>query len=181
MGLIARVLSFVHSVKDGINFSDVTVDPDGGSNLTAPHFSDSGDDASPLPDDSAITTEVPSSGRQAVVGYIDTENAPKTAPGEKRIYGRDPATGQPVNEVWLKNDSSVLISNALGLIELKADGEIELSNAVGSIVLNPDGSVTINGATITALGDVISAAGKSLSLHVHPGVTSGPSSTGPPV
>jgi len=48
-----------------------------------------------------------------------------------------------------------------------------------SIVMGP-GGVTINGAQINQSGDVISAAGIDLNSHVHTGVTTGTSNSGPP-
>jgi len=64
---------------------------------------------------------------------------------------------------------------------LKNDGSIAVENAAGHIRIAADGTVTINGATITPAGDVVSAAGVSLSTHVHGGVQSGGSNTGAPV
>ena len=163
MGLIASVKSFTRRAVNGVRLSDVKVDPGGGANITGEHFSDAGDDSHPLSTDYAAAIPVRRSGGAAVVGYADPINDPVAGPGEKRIYGRD-SSGAAVNEVWLKSDGSVMISNALGSIELKADG-----------------SVDINGATITILGDVITKLGRSLDLHIHTGVTSGGQTSGPPV
>lgn len=164
MGLIARVRSFTRQLVEGARYSDVKLDPDGGSNITGEHFADPGDDSQPLPGDTAALVSMQRSGGYVPVGYADTVNAPAAGPGEKRIYGRDPATGLTVNQVWLKADGSVIISNTLGAIELKADG-----------------SVDINGALITVTGEVISSTGTILSLHIHSGVTSGGGTSGPPV
>lgn len=180
MGLIARVLSFTRVVSNGIQFSDVKMNPDGGSNITGEHFSSPGNDSPPLPGDTAVTVGIPRTGGQVPVGYIDTENEGVAVPGEVRIYGRD-SSGNIVNEVWLRADGSVLISNANGSFELKADGSIIGQNSAGSFELEVSGDFVVNGATITALGDVVTALGRSLDTHVHPGVTTGPSNTGPPV
>ena len=161
MGLIAQVKSFTRRVVDGVRLSDVKVDPGGGPNITGEHFSDPGDDSHPLATDYAAAMEVRQSGGAAVVGYADPINDPEADPGEKRIYGRDSSTGLAVNQVWLKSDSSVMISNALGAIELKADG-----------------SVDINGAIISPLGEVTNATGKVLGTHVH-AISSGSSAPGP--
>jgi hypothetical protein len=163
MGLIALVKSFTRRVVDGVRFSDVKVDPGGGANITGQHFAAAGDDSHPLPTDYALLVKNKQTGGYSIVGYADPINDPVAAAGEKRIYGRD-ANGAAVNEVWLKADSSVIISNALGAIELKADG-----------------SVDINGATITAIGGVITALGRDLDTHIHSGVTSGGQTSGPPV
>ena len=160
MGLIALVKSFTRVVRNGVRFSDVKVDPGGSANITGEHFADPGDDSHPLDSDYVAAMPVRRSGGAVAVGYADPINAPKSGPGEKRIYGRDSA-GVAVNEVWLKADSSVIISNALGAIELKADG-----------------SVDINGAIISPLGAVQTALGRDLDTHIHP-ITSGSSAPGP--
>ena len=198
MGLIARVLSFVRVVNNSVHLSDVKMNPDGGSNITGEHFADSGDDSFPLPTDYAVTTTIQRSGGEVPVGYADPINEPKAQAGEKGIYGRDALSGAQGNEVWLKGDGAVLISNINGSFELQADGSIIGQNSAGSFELQADGSIigqnsvgsfelevggdfVVNGATITALGDVVTALGKSLDTHVHSGVTTGPSNTGPPV
>lgn len=163
MGLIARVLSFKRLVVNGVRRSDVKVDPGGGANITGNHFADAGDDSHPLPTDYAFLAKNKQSGGHSPVGYADPINNPKAAAGEKRIYGRN-AGGAAVNEVWLKADGSVIISNALGAIELKADG-----------------SVHINGAIINPLGAIQTALGRDLDTHVHSGVTVGAGVSGPPV
>lgn len=164
MGLIAQVKSFARAVRNGAKLSSVKVDPGGGANITGDHFADAGDDSHPLDTDYAALLSTQRSGGYAPVGYADPVNDPKAGAGEKRIYGRDPSTGLAVNEVWLKADGSVIISNALGAIELKADG-----------------SVDINGATITTIGGVVTALGRDLDTHLHSGVTSGGQTSGPPV
>ena len=161
MGFIGKLLSFTRITKGSVKLSDVKLDPDGGSNITGEHYADPGDDSYPLSVDYVAAMGVRRNGGSVAVGYADPVNDPKAAEGEKRIYGRDPATGLNVNEVWLKADGSIIIANSLGAIELKADG-----------------SVDINGATITATGDVITALGRSLDLHVH-AITSGSSAPGP--
>ena len=150
LGFIARVLSFTRTERNGAKLSDVKLDPGGGPNITGEHFADAGDDSYPLPTDYAATISIPRDGGQVPVGYADPINTPKATEGDKRIYGRDPVTGLAVNEVWLKSDSSVIISNALGAIELKADG-----------------SVDINGAVISPTGEVTNASGKVLGTHTH--------------
>lgn len=150
MGLIAILRSFTRVLRSGAKLSDVKLDSGGGANLTAENFADAGDDSHPLPGDYVAAVSIPRDGGQAAVGYADTINDPKAGPGEKRIYGRSPDTGLVVNEVWLKADSSVIISNALGSIELK-----------------PDGSVDINGAIISAAGEITNASGVVLGTHTH--------------
>ena len=182
MGL-GRLLSFLRTERNDAKVSDTTLDPGGGPNITGEHFADPGDDSHPLPGDYVATTGIPRSGGEVPVGYADTINDPKAEAGEKRIYGRDAATGLAVNEIWLKADGAVLIANANGSFELKADGSIKGSNSAGSFELESGGDFVVNGATITAAGDVLTALGRSLDLHVHP-ITSGSSSpgpTGPPV
>jgi len=149
MGRIARLLGFVRTTKNGANVSDVKVNPGGGANITGEHFSAPGEDANPLPGDSVITISIEGTGREVVVGYIDHANAQTASSGEKRVYARN-SSGAAVVHLFLHSD-----------------GSAELINANGGITLHVDGSVDINGATITAAGDVISATGISLNNHVH--------------
>lgn len=67
---------------------------------------------------------------------------------------------------------------------LKGDGSCHMQNGAGYIRLMADGSVVINGVTIDASGKVtvpssLRVAGKELNGHVHGGVASGGSNTGP--
>lgn len=50
----------------------------------------------------------------------------------------------------------------------------------GNVIVMGTGGVTINGALITPGGDVITKNGTDLDTHVHSGVTTGSSDTGPP-
>jgi prophage tail gpP-like protein len=163
MGLIAQVKSFTRRVVEGVRFSDVKVDPGGGANITGQHFADAGDDSHPLPTDYALLVKTRQSGVYAPAGYADTINTPKATAGEKRIYARN-AAGVAVNEVWLKADGSVIISNDNGSIELKTDGEL----------------LHGSGAKMTADGDVVTSDGISLRSHIHGGVTVGAGATGAP-
>ena len=178
LGIIARVLSFTRAVRNGAKLSDVKLDPGGGPYITGEHFADAGDDSHPLPTDYAAAMSIPRDGGKVPVGYADPINEPKAAAGEKRIYGRNASTGVEVNEVWLKADGAVLIANSAGSFELKADGSIKGLNGSGSFELESGGDFVVNGATITATGDVQTALGRSLDLHVHP-ITSGSSAPGP--
>ncbi len=164
MGLIAKLLSFTRTERNDAKLSDVKVDPGGGANITGEHFASPGDDSHPLTTDYVILVKNRRSGGYSIVGYGDPINDPKSGRGEKRTYGRDPSTGLEVNEVWQKADGSVIISNALGAIELKADG-----------------SVNINGAIISPLGAIQTALGRDLDTHIHSGVTVGAGVSGPPV
>ena len=196
MNVIAKLLSFVRVVRDDANVSDVKIDPGGGANITVEHFAPPGDDSFPLTTDYVLATDVPRTGSKAAAGYIDPVNTPKAVEGDKRVYARDPATGAPVNEVWLKNDGSVLISNDNGNVLLrpdggsivttpastfdcKADGSIKGDNGSGSFELQAGGDFVVNGATIDTSGNITSpqqvtgsvgviAAGKQLAGHTHP-------------
>ncbi len=170
MGRVAKILSFVRAVFNGAKVSDVKTDTGGGVNITAQHFADAGDDSHPLTTDYAVNVGVAGSGNEAAVGYLDPLNTPKATAGDKRIYARDANSGIVVVEVWLKSDSSAIISNSNGSIKLQADG-----------------TVNINGLTIDATGALVSptkvtspsiiANGKELAGHLHPAGTP-PGNTG---
>ena len=149
MARIAKLLSFIRTIRNGANVSDVKIDPGGNPNITAEHFAPAGDDAYPLPTDYVITVQIPRGGGEVVVGYLDPLNTPAAQPGDKRIYGRD-SVGAPIVELWLKNDGTAI-----------------LSNDNGSLTLQPSGQFLINGARITTGGNVITAAGVSLDNHPH--------------
>ncbi len=150
MGLIARVLSFVRTQRDGARVSDVKADSGGGPNVLAEHYQPSGRDAHPLPGDYAYLADSSGRGRQAAVGYIDPLNEQTAGAGEVREYGRDPETGAIVVQGWLKADGSYTLYNSLGRLTLRADGEFN-----------------INGVRITRDGDVITSEGVSLRRHPH--------------
>jgi len=150
VGRIARLLSFLRTERNGAKVSDAKVDPGGNPNVTTEHFASAGDDAFPLDTDYVFISSIGKTGREVAVGYLDPINEPKALIGEKRIYGRDAATGLTVVELELKNT-----------------GEAEMINANGHVRLQPDGEVNINGARITTGGDVITATGVSLNNHYH--------------
>ncbi len=169
----AKVVNFARAVTNtGAHVINVTVNTGGNvlrrvKNMTAP-----GEDSPPLDTDFAIVVKVTKSGEYAGIGYADIINQGFAARGEKRIYGRDSA-GVSVNEVYLKLDSSVLISNANGDITLGADGSVIMASPGGSLTLDTAGNVTITGELIIG--------GIPFSTHVHGGVTTGGGSTGVPV
>lgn len=172
MGLrarIATVLSFVRVTRNGANISDVEVDPDGGSNITAEHSAPAGLDCPPLPDDSAVAVPVQGSGRFVVVGYFDPANAGSAEPGEVRLYARD--------------EEGVIVS----AVHLKNNGTIEAANENGQFSLQAGGNFVVNGVTIDTAGNIttpasvvapsIVANGKELADHAHPAGTP-PGNTG---
>jgi len=205
MGLIAKLLSFTRVTRRGAKMSDVKVDPGGGPNITPLHYSAPGDDSFPLTTDYAVASKITNSGGAAVVGYLDPINDAKSLEGDKRIYGRDPATQLGVNEVWLQSDGSVVVSNANGSVVLRqdggcvlttplsifdaaADGSIAGTNGSGSFELEAGGDFVVNGVTIDIAGNIdsptsISAPsivvnGKELGGHTHAAGTP-PGNTGP--
>lgn len=149
MGRVVQLLSFTRAERNGMTVSDVKSDPGGGANVTAEHTAAPGDDSHPLAGDYAVVGNAAGTGRQSVVGYYDPVNAPKSGPGEKRIYARD-SSGAMIVEVWLKNT-----------------GEVLITNGAGTFTLESGGGFNINGARITTGGDVITAAGVSLDGHTH--------------
>ncbi len=133
MAGIATVVGVDRAEREGgAQVTDVQVDPGGGANVSAEHFSAAGDDAPPLPGDSAIT--VPSSGRgkEAVVGYVDPNSEPVAAPGEKRVYARD-GDGVLVAEIWLKGDGDLVIKSVTHgvAVRLASDG-VHLGDETGA-------------------------------------------------
>ena len=193
MGRIGKILSFVRTLRNGSKVTDVKLDIGGGDNVLAENFSTAGDDSFPLDTDYVLTAEIPRSGGRSVIGYLDPINEPKAEKGDKRIIGRDPATGLAVVEVWLKSSGSTLISNGKGSFTLESDGSIKGFNENGSFELESGGNFTINGVVIDADGNITSpakitapdgdfssllAASKELAGHDH-AINSGSSAPGP--
>lgn len=128
MGLIARLLSFTRAQRNAAYVSDAKVDPGGGANLSAPHFSAPGDDSQPLPGDYVFAVPAKRSGSAAAVGYLDPVNEPKAGPGDKRVYARN-ADGAIVGELWLKSSGDIELTNGAATLTLKASGAVELKGA----------------------------------------------------
>ncbi|MCH9712745.1 MAG: hypothetical protein K0U20_08995 [Proteobacteria bacterium] len=170
---VAKILAFVRTLRgETTNVTDIEVDIGGGDIRTAEHFSTPGDDSFPLKTDYTIVADMPRGGGKAAVGYIDPVNTPLSKEGDKRVYGRNP-DGTTVNQVWLQNDGSVVVSNDKGSIILNpdggsiakspkgtfnvnADGSIKGSNDIGSFELQAGGDVNINGAVIDTQGNITS-------------------------
>lgn len=180
MGLIGRVIEFGKRIA--------RFDVGGGEELTARQFLAAGEDSQPLPTDRVALLRIPGAKRMIAVGYWDMNLGDGLAlAGERRLYARD-ANGEPVCQLWLRNDGSVLIDNEMVAFELKPDGSASLANDPGSLALAPDGTFTINGAEIAPDGTIsspvavvapsVEAAGKELAGHLHPAGTP-PGNTGP--
>jgi len=144
MGRIAEILDFTRTVKNGANVSDVRVNPGGGANKTVEDFSLPGDDSYPLKTDRAFLVSNGREGGESAIAYGDPISAPVALEGDKRIYGRQ-ANGTTVNQVWLKNDGSIVISNDNATLEISAAGSIKGSNSNGFYELQTDGDFNING------------------------------------
>lgn len=153
MGGVAKVLSFVRQLRRGANVTDVKVNPGGGANLVAEHFSTPGDDSHPLPNDYAVLVPVQQTGRVAAVGYIDPANEQAAAAGERRLYSRD-SDGNIVATIWIKNDGEVLVENDAASLTMAADGSVTADNGSGAMELQAGGDVIINGVTIAVDGSI---------------------------
>lgn len=182
MGRIAKLLSFVRLTRNNAKVSDVKVDPGGGANITAEHFSAPGDDSHPLPGDYVALNTNSGTGREDAIGYVDPLNEPKALPGDKRIYARD-ENGVLIVEIWLKNTGEATIFNANGSVTLSPSGSIKCANSSGSFELQAGGDFVVNGVTIDTNGNVtipnsLTLAGKEIAGHDH-AINSGSSAPGP--
>lgn len=131
MGL-GKLLSFVRGTKNDAKISEVKLNPGGGPNVTAEHFSAPGDDAHPLPGDYVAQIKIQRSGGAAVVGYLDPKSDQKAQAGDKRTYARD-TDGNSVAELWLKNDGAIVLENANGSVSIAADGSITVNCTVATV------------------------------------------------
>jgi hypothetical protein len=169
MGIIAKILSVVRVTQGSAKVSSVKSDMGGNTIISGEQFSSPGDDANPLPDDYVALIENARIGGVSAVGYLDPKNQNITQPGEKRIYSRD-SSGNIVAEIKLANDGSIRGQNSNGFFELTSAGVFTAS------------SISVTG-TIDAGGTISSTSievnGKELDGHLHSGVTTGGSNTGP--
>lgn len=166
MGRLAIVISSARGTEEGSHVLEVKCDPNDGDIVTAAHFSASGDDAPPLPGDTAALEDSTGEGAEQVSGYLDTRNAGLAAPGEKRIFARDP-DGNIVAEVHLFGSGTLRIENAEGFIEIADSGTV----SINGVTIDPNGNISAPGE-VTAKA---SAAPVNLSTHLHP-TAMGPSS-----
>lgn len=169
MGLMGTIKSFVRSVRNAANISSIKLD-NARIISTADHFADAGDDSFPLIDDYVVLVDIEGTGQNAAIGYADTKNEKKSEAGDKRIYGRN-SDGDEVNEVWLKNDGSVILQNENGKFELESGGNV----VINGVTIDTDGNISTAGG-ITAKNALINS--KELDGHNHP-INSGSSAPGP--
>ena len=178
------IKSFIRTVRNGANVTDVKCDPGGGAISTKEHSSAPGDDSFPLLTDIAISVPVPGSGKEAVVGYLDPLNEAGAESGEKRIYSRQ-ADGTIVADVFLKNDGTIVAENDNAVLEISPDGSAILTNGPGVFSMQVDGTFDINGLTITPAGEIVTALGVDLDTHTHAQANDSASdtqaNTGPPL
>ena len=147
-------MAFIRGERNENKVTDVKVDLGGGDIILSEHFSDAGDDSYPLDTDYALTTSIPRTGGNAVVGYLDPINEPKAQVGDKRIVGRDPNTKLVVVEVWLKSSGDALIENQNCSFLAKADGSIQGTNSNGSFKLEVGGNFVVNNVVIDQAGNI---------------------------
>lgn len=149
MGLIAKVLSIARVVRSGVHISIVKCKP-GVRPKSVQMYSAPGDDAAPLKFDYCALLPLPGSGQFLCIGFTDVKNAGKTAAGEKRIYARN-SSGNAVNEMWLKGDGSILISN--GSVTFTISGDNVTIKNPGNILMKPGGNFDIEaGGNVTIKG-----------------------------
>ena len=83
-------------------------------------------------------------------------------------------------------DGKLVIKNEVGTITQSVDGSHEITNGAGTFTLESGGNIIINGVTFAPGGIVtgmksLELNGKQIDGHLHGGVQSGGSSTGPNV
>lgn len=169
MGRVAVVLDSTRVTEQtGENVTDITLDPDGGNNVTAQLYSPPGEDALPLDGDFAVYEEGDSPELDAVVGFHDPKLAPFAEKGEKVIFSRS-GPGVVAASVHLKKDGSVALKNSGVTITAKSDGTVSIDASSVTITgdLKVNGEVTAHAATVPV----------TLTQHVHP---TGVGPSGPP-
>jgi hypothetical protein len=164
MGRLARLLSFTRSDKNGAKVSVVKFDQGGGANKTGEHFCCPGDDAFPLETDFIHTDTQEETGGFRAIAYLDPISTKKAQAGDKRIYARD-SSGNSVCEIWLKNDSSILITNGTGTFTLQPNGDF----LINGVTIDTAGNITTPGIVTAAqvVAPSMLAAGKEIAGHKH--------------
>jgi len=162
MGLVAEVKAVERVIENGGHGVDVQVDPGGGANTTAHHYSAPGEDSLPLAGDWAACESSSGQGNLQVSGYADSACAPKAGNGEKRIYSRS-GPGIVAAEIWLKADGTIVSTNGSTIVEQGPDS------------IRITGNLIVTGE-ITAMSET---APVKLSTHLHP-TAMGPSSAPTP-
>ena len=182
MTRVAEVKSAARVQDEDGHGVNITADP-GGTQVTAPHFADPGDDSLPLPGDYTALDESSGAGGEHATGYADVRNAGKALAGEKRIYARD-AIGAVVGDLWLRRDGTIIGTNAGGTLTLSPAGVLSVSGssdaaALASVVdamikaiksstpatpSGPDAGEPGFIALKTALADILTSASTKLKL-----------------
>jgi len=137
MGRLSQLLAFVRRQVDGAFTSEAQIDPGGGASVTALHASVPGDDAHPLPSDTVVSVPCSGSGREVVVGYIDTANEPTSEPGCRRIYARRD-DGTIACSLRLLSNGEVFVDNGSGgttILRIDQDGNVHLGGASGAALI----------------------------------------------
>ena len=167
MGMIYRLIEFFRRETPRRKTSFTRGDSGGGIIHTTEYFQPAGDDAQPMSSDMGV--EVPTRGAEQYVsmGFVDPRNAGITEAGEKRIYARD-QDGNVVVDIYLQRDGSLRAMNENGIMHMRANGSFRMSNSNGQAELQQGGDFVVNGARITAAGEIINAGGIVLGTHVHP-------------
>jgi len=130
----------------------------------------SGEENNP-PDGSQVAVLALGESLKVAVASTDTI-APVMTPGGKRLYSS--TEGEVMAEIRLEPTGEVKVSNGAASFTMSPEGVFTFDGQ--GVMFNCD--VAVDGA-LAATGDV-TAGTVSLELHTHPGVTSGPASTGVP-
>lgn len=108
---------------------------------------------------------------------VRSTNAPAN-PGSGRRH--DPADGTYMGSTQAGPPSQYVAFTEHGFTIHDANGNSITTSGGGPMTISAPNGLVVNGATITAAGEVIDALGKVLGTHEHTGVTSGSDLTGPP-
>ena len=104
---------------------------------------------------------------------------PANTPPEVRMH--DLSDGFAILGVRNKTRAYAPVSGGVQLQSDDGSSYIQLNPATGAMKVLAPGGVNINGATISANGEITDALGKVLGTHEHSGVTTGSGTSGPPV
>lgn len=177
MSTLGIVESFERLTISGKQVTRIKLDTGGSYYFVGELMLPPGIDTLPMKGDTAFASSNSRTGGICAVGFQQTDRKDEAEPGDLILYSRN-AAKEKIAVFSLLKDGSISFGNGNGLIAMDASGVV----TINGVTFDQSGNITtagkIKAGIIEAVTSLIAAL-KELVGHVHPGVTSGESSTGP--
>lgn len=144
MGVIARILSTLDTLKRNLLIKEVKVEEKVLYNSIAELYNNFGLDANPLVDDRILLIPVGGSGKLVAIGTITIN--PQTNPGEVRIFSRD-SSGNEQAEIFLKNNKSIELNGNSKRFVTHAELDTALQTHITALNVHTHSGVTTGPGT----------------------------------